>query len=147
MTLIDLNIPPWRALSDWAIGLSYILIPFALLRIGIARRVIIHRGIRDPGNRLLLLFSVFILLCGGGHMIDAWYIMHGECAGFTPWKTRWNWGTSSVSLITAGVLFAYGRRYVTLLYKPFDLEHIRDEIKEIRDQLDDEDSSGTPNGG
>lgn len=124
-----------RAISDQLIAVAYLAIPLALLASAVARRHIMHRSFRDPANLLLLLFAAFILSCGIGHQIDAYFISNSQCAAFTSLKTWWNWVTASLSVLTALVLVPMLPTYVILLYKPIDIEAMRRRIKELEGRI------------
>ncbi|MGI8991344.1 MAG: hybrid sensor histidine kinase/response regulator [Bryobacteraceae bacterium] len=80
--------------SDAMVALSYYSIPAALFVF--AR----YKKAQIPVRPLLLLFGLFILLCGGGHAIDIISIWK-PIYWFKGW---WNLGTAATSVITAIVL-------------------------------------------
>ncbi len=88
----------WMAayiIGNTLIGLSYFAIPVVLL--GTLKRNWTHK----PNRTLIILFSLFIFLCGGGHLVDG--------VGAFVWPNyrffaAWHSATGAVSLATAIVL-------------------------------------------
>ncbi len=88
-TLIGLHV-----VTDALVALSYYSIPAALFVLALKKRVTI------PVQPLLILFGLFIALCGGGHALDIvsiWKPLY--------WlKGFWNAATALTSVVTAIVL-------------------------------------------
>lgn len=59
-----------HVLSDFAIGLAYYLIPFALFQFVRRRKDLVF-------NWMFILFAVFILACGTTHFMNIWTMWHG----------------------------------------------------------------------
>jgi PAS domain S-box-containing protein len=103
--------------SDALIGLSYFSIPVALLIAAQHRKDI-------PIRPLLVLFGLFILFCGTGHVLDIITIWHPIY-----WiKGWWNLGTAITSVATALVLVPKVRDYVRM---PEDHAALRVEAAEL----------------
>lgn len=134
MNLFSLN--P-RALSDQIIALSYFAIPFALFISAGLRRYLMGRRFRDPGNMTLLIFGIFILSCGIGHQIDAYYVSQSTCAAFTNWKTYWNWVTAASSAAAALVLVPELPVYMLALLKPMDFVRLQKRCTELEQRCVD----------
>lgn len=82
-----------HTVGDGAIAVAYFSIPAMMYR----HR---HRA-TETMYPLVVLFSLFILACGVGHLLSAWNIWHGNY-----WvEGSWKMVTATISLMTAGVLY------------------------------------------
>lgn len=114
-------------ISDTIIGISYLAIPVGLLITG---NVHDHK----PITKILVLFATFILFCGGGHFIDAWYEWRGMCSVFGKLRGLWNIGTAIASVTTASVVLLNLRSYVSAAKRPFDLLAVEARLAELERQ-------------
>jgi two-component system, cell cycle sensor histidine kinase and response regulator CckA len=114
--LIGLNV-----VTDALVALAYYSIPAALFFI--VRR----RNVTLKLQPILILFGLFIALCGGGHAIDIvsiWKPIY--------WiKGYWNLATAGVSVLTAIVLIP---RTIEFLRYPERTEQLQREAGELRQQ-------------
>lgn len=78
-----------HVVSDGAIAIAYLSIPVLML--------VNRRRVTDTIRRLVILFALFILACGVGHLLSAWNIWHGNYWLEGTWKVL----TAGISLFTA----------------------------------------------
>lgn len=83
-----------HALADAVIALAYFSIPVVLV-------VLVRRRPDVSFSRVVLLFAVFILACGTGHVLDIWNIWHGAYG----WSLAVRVITAAASIGTAVVLW------------------------------------------
>ena len=117
-----------RWISDALIGIAYYGLPVGILLSAKARARVASRVLRDPQSQVLLLFSAFILSCGSGHFIDAFYTFHGECAATTGIKQFCNTSTAVLSLLTLAVLAPHWRAYAMAMTRPLDLLNLEQRL-------------------
>ena len=114
--LIGLNV-----VTDGLVALSYYSIPAALFFVARARRVTLSV------QPILILFGLFIALCGGGHLLDIVAIWHPIY-----WvKGFWNLGTAVASVLTAIVLIP---RTMDFLRMPETNQRLEREAEVLREQ-------------
>jgi len=105
-------------LGDGFIGLAYFSIPVLLL-------YFVKRRSDVPFPKVLVLFSIFILLCGTGHFIDIWTLWH---------PTYWVSGiekamTAIVSLYTVFALIELFPTFLAI-QSPQSLERINQQLEQ-----------------
>lgn len=103
---------------DIVIGLSYLALPTAMVILAWDNKSIWAR-------RILWMYSAFIVSCGIGHCIDAYYLFRGECSAGSWLKSIVNYSTAILSLLTACTIIPMLPTYIQALKAPFSLEHIR----------------------
>ena len=85
---------PIYAVSNLLISASYISIFVALLKISNLKRIIAYKW---PG----IIYGLFILLCGIGHLLMVWNIYNGQYVIETIWHSL----TAIISFIAAFMTF------------------------------------------
>ncbi len=116
---------PWliglTVVTDALVALSYYSIPLALFFVARARRITVSL------QPILILFGLFIALCGGGHLLDIISIWHPIY-----WlKGFWNLGTAGASVLTAIVLIP---RTMDFLRMPETNQRLEREAELLREQ-------------
>lgn len=114
--LIGLNVS-----TDALVALSYYSIPAALFYVVFRRKITFNL---EP---ILILFGLFIALCGGGHLIDIiaiWKPIYWV-------KGFWNLGTAVASVITAIVLVP---RTIDFIRMPEVNERLKKERSELKEE-------------
>jgi hypothetical protein len=122
-----------QAASDEAIALAYFSIPIWLAFSARARRI----AMRANGQVwILLLFGAFILSCGFGHEIDAYYELYGTCAALSPLKMYWNWQTATLSTTTAVLVVPRSLAYMTAFNSTVDFVALQSRIAELEKEIE-----------
>jgi signal transduction histidine kinase len=108
--------------SDFAIGLAYYLIPFALFKFVKRRKDLAF-------NWMFLLFGVFILACGTTHFMNIWTMWHGTYRLDGMVKLV----TAMASILTAILLYPLIPKALALR-SPAELEiQVRERTQELRE--------------
>lgn len=124
----------YNAVYNLVIGAAYYAMPVALLMSAKARSSVADLGWRDPMIKVLVLFGAFILSCGTGHFVDAWYDYAGECAALTTMKQVCNASTALWSVLTCVVIAPNLRSYLHAISRVIDMARLEDRIARLEDR-------------
>lgn len=111
-----------HVVSDFIIGLSYYLIPFALFQFVRKRKDLVF-------NWIFILFAIFILACGTTHFMNIWTMWHGTYRLDGMVKLL----TALASILTASLLYPLIPKALALK-SPLQLEReVRQRTQELRE--------------
>lgn len=109
--------------TDLVIAASYYAIPVALL-------FAIPKNRSIWARRILWLFAGFIVFCGSGHLIDAWFTWRNQCSARSPLKEFWNVGTAALSVLTAIVIIPNLPIYLMALRSPLTIQYLMEQLEQ-----------------
>ena len=115
--------------GDALIAGSYFTIPIALMC------VVIKSKQTFCFQKVMVLFALFIALCGGGHAIDAWSLWNGQCAAGSRLKVWWDFGTAGASFATMVVVVRNAGRYIELANRPYVIEELEAQIADLEKRV------------
>ncbi len=115
-------------ITDLSIGLSY-----WALSIGLA--ISLHRRHSRLAYRFIFLFAAFIVLCGSGHLIDAWYGFERRCVASSLLKGVWNSATAFASLLTALLVLPKIHLYLSAAQRPFDVLEMEERLRMAEEKI------------
>lgn len=114
-------VPQW--VTDLVIAADYAVIGASLCWVAFSRKSAL-------AARILLIFGAFILFCGGGHAIDARYLVAGRCIAGTVWRQWWNLGTAIASTVALIFVVPRLKEYIDILKHPVLVSQLNGRIME-----------------
>lgn len=121
------------AIPDQIIALAYYSMSGALLFSARRRIAVVGIGLSDPATLLIVMFALFILSCGVGHQIDAWFVAQGICSILSPFKKVVNWTTASISATTAVVVVKNMSAYIMLVLQAVDANRVIRQMRKAKE--------------